>query len=454
MIPKLKNSISHWLQKQPVWVFTVYASTVAFLTYSFMYAFRKPFTVAGFEGISLFGIDYKIWLITAQVMGYTLSKFMGIEYISALKSKDRALSILFLVGFAEASLFLFYLVPAPYNFVFMFMNGVPLGMIWGIVFSYLEGRKVTEMLGAGLCASFILASGVAKSVGELVMINWHVGEFAMPFVTGALFSLPIIITTFLLDSIPPPSRADVNTRTRRAPMNRFQRRAFLQQFMGGILFLVAAYIFLTVFREMRDNFAVEIWKSLGYSQNPAVFTLSEIPVAVFTLLSLALINLIRSNYAAFNTILFVVLIGFLTIIASTTLFTMGILPGEVWMVGIGIGLYLGYIPFNAFLFERLIAAFRKVSNTGFLIYVADAFGYLGSLGVMFYKNISDPGQSWISFFTRISFLFSFVGIVLVIAAFLFFRRKYLNSKNITQYEYAINSREPLLTLDTRTAVHQ
>jgi len=123
-------------------------------------------------------------------------------------------------------------------------------------------------------------------------------------------------------------------------------------------------------------------------------------------------------------------------------------------VGIGVGLYLGYIPFNAFLFERMIAAFRKVSNAGFLIYVADAFGYLGSLGVMFFKNISDPGQSWITFFTRISFLFSLAGIALVIAALLFFRRKFLNTKKTTQYGYAFNTPESLLTLDARTVVHQ
>jgi len=237
-------------------------------------------------------------------------------------------------------------------------------------------------------------------------------------------------------------------------MKRFQRRAFLQQFMGGLVFLVTAYIILTIFREMRDNFAAEIWKTLGYAHNPAVFTLSEIPVAVLTLFSLALINLIRSNYSAFVTILFVVLAGFVTIIVSTTLYTAGILPGEIWMVGIGVGLYLGYIPFNAFLFERMIAAFRKVSNAGFLIYVADAFGYLGSLGVMFFKNVSDPGQSWITFFTRISLLFSLAGIALVIAALLFFRRKFLNTKKTTQYGYAFNTPESLLTLDARTVVHQ
>ena len=51
----------------------------------------------------------------------------------------------------------------------MFMNGLFLGMIWGLVFSYMEGRRVSEVLGAVLCASFIVSSGAVKSVGVLLM---------------------------------------------------------------------------------------------------------------------------------------------------------------------------------------------------------------------------------------------------------------------------------------------
>ena len=47
---------------------------------------------------------------------------------------------------------------------------------------------------------------------------------------------------------------------------------------------------------------------------------------------------------------------------------------------LGLGTYLGYLPFNCLLFDRLIAAFGSVANAGFFIYVADSFGYLGSVG--------------------------------------------------------------------------
>ena len=410
--------------RQPGWIFALSASLTAFLTYSCMYAFRKPFAVGIFDGLSFFGIDYKIWLITSQVVGYTLSKFMGIKYISELKSTSRGVYILVLVGIAEIALLLFWVVPRPYNIIFMFFNGLPLGLIWGVVFSYLEGRRLTELLGAGLSASFIIASGVVKSVGEWVTVGLHFSEFAMPFITGLFFAIPLVVSVFFLDCIPPPTAEDEKLRTKRAPMNGHERKAFLNNFYIGIILLVTTYMFLTIFRELRDNFSAEIWKSLGYGNDPAIFTLAELPVALFTLLSLALITFVRSNYKAFNIILLIIFTGFVLIIASTLLFSANLIGGKVWMITIGIGLYLGYVPFNAFLYERLISSFKYVSNIGFVIYVSDAFGYLGSLGVVFYKSFFSPKISWIDFFSRSGLWFSILGLFFTVLSIFYFKNKY------------------------------
>ena len=78
------SRITTWLQRTPESTFSVYAMVASFSTYACMYAFRKPFTVATFEGLSWAGIDYKIVLITAQVLGYTASKFIGIKVVSEL----------------------------------------------------------------------------------------------------------------------------------------------------------------------------------------------------------------------------------------------------------------------------------------------------------------------------------------------------------------------------------
>jgi hypothetical protein len=93
---------------------------------------------------------------------------------------------------------------------------------------------------------------------------------------------------------------------------------------------------------------------------------------------------------------------------------------------------MGYVPFNCMLFDRLIATFRQVSNAGFLIYVADSFGYLGSDVVLVMKNFMNVKVSWTQFFIQLIFALSSVGIVVTALAAIYFRRKY----NLQQPEKA------------------
>jgi NhaP-type Na+/H+ and K+/H+ antiporter len=71
--------------------------------------------------------------------------------------------------------------------MFMYLNGLGLGMIFGLVFSYLEGRRITDLLGAGLAVSFIVSSGIIKSVSRWAL-SFGIDEFWMPFVVGLAFS--------------------------------------------------------------------------------------------------------------------------------------------------------------------------------------------------------------------------------------------------------------------------
>jgi len=144
---------------------SLWCVAAAFGTYFCMYAFRKPFTAAEYGGYALAGWEFKTVLVATQILGYTISKFIGIKVIAEMDARRRAVAILVLIGSAQAALLLFALIPAPYNFVCLFFNGLPLGMVFGLVLGFLEGRRMTEALNTGLCASFILADGVTKSVG-------------------------------------------------------------------------------------------------------------------------------------------------------------------------------------------------------------------------------------------------------------------------------------------------
>lgn len=422
-----------WLQKRLQnahhLTFSLYAALVAFGTYSCMYAFRKPFTAGIFEGVTFLGIDYKIWLVITQTIGYASSKFYGIRFISEMKGNKRAQSIVMLIGIAWLALLGFAVVPAPYNIAFLFLNGFPLGMIWGLVFSYLEGRRSTEFMGAVLSISFIFSSGFVKSVGKTAVVNWHITEYWMPFVTGLVFTVPILIFILLLEQIPPPSVADEQQRTKRAPMNKQERKNFLHAFLPGLVLLIASYVLLTVLRDMRDNFAADIWKDLGYGTQAGIFTQTEIPISIAIILIMGLFVFVKNNFHAFMLNHLVVMVGFGVALVSTLLFRQHRMDPVWWMTLTGLGLYMGYIPFNCIFFERLIAVFRYVSNVGFVIYLADSFGYLGSVLVMLFKNFGGVSLSWSQFFMDAVVSVSVTGIVMMIVAAWYFKKRFESVNN-------------------------
>lgn len=415
---------SRKLTRRPEWSIALLAALSAFCVYTCMYAFRKPFTAAGFEENKFLGIDYKIWLVIAQTIGYTVSKFFGIGFIGGMKNEKRATAIIKLIFIAWVALFFFAILPPPYNIIFILINGFPLGVIYGLVFSYLEGRRTTELLGAVLATSFIFASGFTQSVGKFVMLQWKVSEWWMPWVTGLLFFLPLILFTWVLEKTPDPDQRDVKERTQRLPMTKRERRNFLKAFMPGLLLLITAYVMLTIIRDYRSNFASNIWNELGYGKNAAVFTKSELPASLIVLLLMSLLVFIRKNIYALLINHVVIITGFLAAIGCTLLFINGEMSSFWWMTLTGVGLYMGYVPFNCMLFERLIASFKYVSNAGFIIYVADSFGYLGSDVILLVKNFTNLSMSWTDFFIKMVLIVSGAGIILVIVSAVYFKRKY------------------------------
>ena len=411
-------------RKAPGWLTTLLAALSAFCVYTCMYAFRKPFTVAEYPGLRFFGIDYKIWLVMSQTAGYTLSKFFGIKFIAELKNKNRTLIILKFIGMAWVALLLFAIVPPPYNIIFLLINGFPLGVIYGLVFSYLEGRKTTEFLGAALSSSFIFASGFTQSAGKFILLKWGIDQWWMPWVTGLVFFIPLLFFTWLLDKTPKPSEDDVLLRTERKPMNKKERIDFIKTFFPGLFILVIVYVMLTIIRDYRSNFAANIWKETGHGNDISLFTKTEIPSSLLVLVLMSLLVYIKSNIRALLINHFLIVLGFVLSLGGTLLFVYGHLSAVWWMSISGVGLYMGYVPFNCMLFERMIASFRYVSNACFIIYVADSFGYLGSDVVLLVKNFSNGNISYSDFFVRMIVGISALGTALTILSSIYFRRKY------------------------------
>ena len=252
------HSITIWLRQTNGFWFSLYTAVSAFCLYTCIFALRKTFGVATYENMSVGGVDFKVWMVIFQVLGYMLSKFIGIKVVSELGAQARLKGILLMVSIASISWLFFAITPSPYNLIFLFFNGLPLGMVWGMVFGYLEGRKFTEVLGASLSVSFIFSAGFAKTVGGYIMIDWGTSEFWMPFISACLFFPPLVLFLWMLNKIPPPTAEDEALRTKRSPMTGPERMKYVLTFAPGLVLLILTYMLLTAFRDFRDNFSAEI----------------------------------------------------------------------------------------------------------------------------------------------------------------------------------------------------
>ena len=261
------------------------------------------------------------------------------------------------------------------------------------------------------------------------MIHFQITEHWIPFFTGLVFILPLLLLLFLLEKIPAPNEEDIILKVARPPMDNNQRKAFFAQFRPGLILLIIIYVFLTIFRDIRDNFAADIWKDLGFSNQPAVFTNTEIPITIIVLILISSMMLIRNNRKAFLLTHYMIIAGFVLAGVSSFLFVNGLMAPFTWMTLVGLGLYIGYIPFNCILFDRMIATFKCAGNVGFLMYIADSFGYLGSVGVILAKTIFHLNVNWTVLYSNGVIGFSIVGILLTILALFYFINKDKNQFN-------------------------
>ncbi|MDM1407030.1 DUF5690 family protein [Myroides sp. DF42-4-2] len=401
-----------------------------FLCYTGMYAVRKSFLAGQYSDMKVFfNMDPKILLVISQVFGYMISKFIGIKIVSEMSKSSRLYWLTGATAFGLAMLGLFAVLPAEWKFIALFLNGLPLGMIFGIVFSYIEGRKNTELLAAALSATFIFSTGFVKSVGLLLMDNFGVSEYDMPFLTGLLFFPLFLLCSFIMNKCKGPSEQDIQARSERKPMYKKDRMAFLRANGLGYLGLVLIYVILTIVRDFRDNFVVEFWEEQGTAGAPTLITLTEIPVALIVLVIAACSVLIKNNRKAFNMGIYLTVAGALTMVATTFLFKEGHVSAIVWMILSGIGVYLPYILFHCLIFERLVALLSFKGNVGFLFYFADSLGYFGSVAVLLLKEIVGFEQRWTDFFIAMNIQAAIV-ILLVALIVVWFFKKQIEKKPI------------------------
>lgn len=414
----------------------LWAGGAALLSYSLVYALRKPYTAASFEGLTFMGSDYKVAVTTIQILGYVIAKFFGIKIISELKKENR---FRFFVGsaiLAELALVGFGLLEAPYNVAAMFVNGLSLGCMWGVIFSFIEGRKVTDILASLLGVSMVFSSGVAKSFGLFAMNEMQIDQFWMPAVIGG-FVLPLLVFMgYMLKRLPQPTAEDIALRNERVVLDGKGRVALFRKYAPILTLLFIGNFMLLVLRDIKEDFLVNILDMSN--QSSWLFARIDTIVTLIILGIFALFAFFRSNIRALLWLMTLVIAGCLTMTYVSFHYETLDLKPVTWLFIQSLSLYIAYLTFQTIFFDRFIACFRIKGNVGFFIALIDFIGYLGTVTLLSTKEFLNIELEWFALFNHIA---GFVGAtcsILFIVASILIHRKYMQGLKLKNTDFYIN----------------
>ena len=410
-------------------LFILWAGGAALLSYSLVYALRKPFTAASFENAEFFDMDYKVVVTISQILGYVVSKFIGIKLISELQSEERFKFILTSVLLAEASLILFGLLSTPFNVAAMFLNGLSLGCMWGVIFSFIEGRRATDILASLLGVSMVISSGTAKSVGLYVMNHLHVSEFWMPALIGAVALPLLLLLGWALNKLPEPNKEDIAMKSERETLNGKQRWELFKSYMPFLSMLFIANIAIVVLRDIKEDFLVNIIDVSAYS--PWLFAQIDSVVTLIILGIFGLMVLVKDNLKALSVLFGLIIAGMIVMSVVSFGQQQLRLSPVIWLFIQSLCLYIAYLTFQTIFFDRFIACFRIRGNVGFFIVTTDFLGYTGTVLVLVLKEICNPDIDWAVFYNQFA---GYVGIfccVTFVCSFVYLHQRFRKETGVT-----------------------
>ncbi len=377
-------------------LFIVWAGGAALVSYALVYALRKPFTAATFEGLEFLGMDYKTATSIVQIAGYVLSKLLGIKLVSELQRRHRLPFLIGSVAMAELSLLAFGLLPVPWNIVALFFNGLSLGCMWGVIFSYLEGRRLSGVLASVMGMSIACSSALAKSAGLYLIRDLGVDPFWMPAIIGGVAFVLLVVLAFALNALPDPSAEDRAACAERVPMDGRQRRQIFLRFAPLLTMLFAANLFVTVVRDIKEDFLVNI---VDTSQLSAwAFSGVDAVVTAIILLLFLGVSLIRSHLNVLCTLLVLVLVSMFALVYVAWNYDWLALSPLAWLFVQSLGVYTAFLSFQTLFFERFVACYHIRGNVGFFIVTIDFIGYVGTVGVLVFKELFAGELDWLAFY--------------------------------------------------------
>ena len=315
-----------------------------------------------------------------------------------------------------------------------------MGCMWGVIFSFIEGRRMTDILASLLGVSMVISSGTAKSAGLYVMNNLHVNEFWMPALIGAV-ALPLLaLLGYALNRLPQPTEEDIAMKSERATLNGKQRWELFKNFMPFLMMLFVANIAIVVLRDIKEDFLVNIIDVSEYS--PWLFAKIDSVVTLIILVVFGLMVFVKDNLKALSILFGLIIMGMIVMSVVSFGQERFQLSPVVWLFVQSLCLYIAYLTFQTIFFDRFIACFKIHGNVGFFIVTTDFLGYTGTVLVLVLKEFCNPHIDWAVFYNQFA---GYVGIfccITFICSFVYLHQRFRKENGL-----AVKSNE-VLELDT------
>lgn len=285
------------------------------------------------------------------------------------------------------------------------------------------------MIAMGLNISIIAASGMLKTT-YLEVHHWlpAISEFWMPFFMGLLFLPFFLFFVWMLHVMPDPTKEDKILRTEREPMTDQDKKSALKEYGFPVLCILICYALLIVGRDFRDNFTIEIWNEISAGWVSSVLSQTEMITGFVVLIVVASLAFIKNNLIGFRMTNLVIFSGVVMSGVSSFLFEMHLISGFYWMLTIGTGMFLAFTVIQSALFDRMIALFRIRANAGFFVYMCESIGYLGSAGLLLFKELFMKQLSWSKVLIQFTYLQAAVSLTLLVCGNLYLERHRRNLK--------------------------
>jgi hypothetical protein len=293
------NNVLTRLSANNTIILTNHASFAAFISTFSWIAYKNGCSTPTYEIYHFWNVDYKIMVVIFHILGYSASKFYGIKFCPELNKEKRWFWMILFPSAAQIFLVIFGAIPPPYNSLIMLLNGISLAQQFGLIFSYLEGRKITALLACALNIASIAGSGIVKSIGQGYVLA-GINRFWVPALIRFTFYVPLHLSVFLLESLPEPNEDDQQQRVKRVAMDESQRMKFLLFFLPGVIVMTLYYMLLQGFIDFRDSFSVNIFIGLGYGNAPNVYSQTETIVGFCVIIPVILLMLIKIHFGIFS----------------------------------------------------------------------------------------------------------------------------------------------------------